>query len=151
MIVDKAIVDGVQNVVYPEMDKVAGNPAGHFANLKRRQSTLIQMEEALKDQTKALSTRTAKMQGAPRASRENVSVYASHATQLPGFSAHRIQNIFIKPNPQRLANSAVWRAFNERPTSIAAIYSLPVRTLLFQPPDLPVVENRRDALQLLGR
>jgi hypothetical protein len=148
VIVDKAIVNGVQDIVYPAMDKAAGKPAGYFANLKQRQGILIQLEEAVDDNIKALATRTAKIKGSPRFSQENVSAYG-HPSSAPGFSIHKLQNIVKRPNPAARADAAVSRSFSGRPSAKGAIMSLPVRNLLMLPEPEPV-KNRKEALDALN-
>jgi hypothetical protein len=148
VIVDREVARGVQDIVYPEMDKAAGKPAGYFANLLNKQSTLIQLGQALDDNANALAVRTAKIQGAPRLSSENVSAYGHPAT-TPGISIHRLQNVVVRPNPLGQANQAIARAsgsFAGSPVSHAAIYSLPVRYLLLEgqePPKTPGEAKKR--------
>lgn len=151
VIIDKAVVDWVQEFVYPQMDVAAGKPNGYFANLKQRQSILIRLEQAADENAKALATRTAKVKGSPRFSTENVSAYG-HPASTPGVSIHKLQNIVSRPNLEARANRAVSRAFRGRPTSQAAIWSLPVRQLLLLPQQEPEppVKNRKEALDLIG-
>ncbi len=151
VIVDKEIARGVQEIVYPAMDQAAGKPSGYFGNLKRRQGTLIQLEEAVDDQVKSLATRTAKIKGSPRFSSENVSAYG-HPASTPGLSIHKLQNVIVRPNPAAAANRAVARSFSGRPIPTAAIWSLPVRELLLLPQQEPEPpQNRQEALTALGR
>ncbi len=155
VIVDRELARGVQDIVYPEMDKAAGRPAGYFSNLLNRQGTLIQLGESLDQNAKAFATRTAKIKGSPRFSTENVSAYGHPAT-APGISIHKLQNALVRPNPLARANAAVARssgAFGGTPISHAGIYSLPVRQLLLQdeeplPPKTP--GEARDRLRTVA-
>ena len=45
--IDNAILDGLRDTVYPEMDRAAGRPQGYFADLKGRQSALITLQQIL--------------------------------------------------------------------------------------------------------
>jgi hypothetical protein len=144
-------VNAIKDIVYPAMDKAAGKPAGYFANLKGRQSTLIEMEKALNTQVNSLATRTAKIKGSPRFSTENVSAYG-HPASAPGLSIHKLQNAIVRPNPLGQANAATARAFSGRPAPTAAIMSLPVRELLLLPQqEAQPPQNRKEALTALGR
>ncbi len=149
--VDREVARGVQDAIYPEMDKIAGKPKGYFADLKQRHGALISLGNALDENAKALATRTAKIKGSPRLSTENVSAYG-HPASAPGISVHKLQNMIVRPNPLGQANAAVNRSFSGRPTAQAAIYSLPVRELLIQNEDeKKPVQNRKEALELLGQ
>jgi hypothetical protein len=147
-IVDREVARGVQDIVYPEMDKAAGKPTGYFRSLLNRQGTLIQLGDALDENAKALATRTAKIKGSPRFSSENVSAYGHPAT-TPGISIHKLQNVFVRPNPAARANAAVARAsgsFRGSPVSHTMVYSFPVRQLLLQdeePPKTPADAKQR--------
>jgi len=153
VIVDKEVADTIRDIMYPEMDKAVGAPAGYHKNLLSRHSTLIELGKTTEEQATGLAMQSAKARGAPRRLRENVSLYQSHLGP-PGVSAHKIQNIFLgPPDPLQAANMAVSRAFHGRPTAVAGVLSFPVRHLLLfdQEETPPPVQNRADALQLLGR
>ena len=149
-IVDREMARGVQDIVYPEMDRAAGKPQGYFRNLLTRQGTLITLGDALDENAKALATRTAKIKGSPRFSSENVSAYGHPATS-PGISVHKLQNIVTRPNPLARASKAIARSsgsFRGSPVSHSMIYTLPVRELLLQqdeqePPKTPADAKSR--------
>jgi hypothetical protein len=145
--IDEAIVQGVQDNVYPAMDRAAGKPNGYFLNLKQRHGNLISLEDALTDRINDLTNKTAIAQGAPRFGTENVSVFG-HPTSPPGFSLHRLQNVVIRPNPMKTANAAVRAGFGGAgPVSTGYVYSLPMRYLLFPQQDQSIREMREKAQQ----
>jgi hypothetical protein len=139
VIVDKEAGDAIRDIMYPEMDKAVGAPEGYYRGLLTRHGTLIEMGNAVKEQSTALAARTAKIRGGATAG-ENVSLYQSHIG-APGISAHKIQNIFKKPNPLAKANAQVSRAFSGRPVPSAIINSLPVRNLMLLPHSEPLPPN----------
>jgi hypothetical protein len=128
--IDREIVDGVRDLVYPQMDAAVGKPTGYFDALKQKQSNLINLEQQVGDTLQALTQKTAEIRGGPRFGTENASVYQSGFKE-PGFSFHKVQNIVKKPNPIGRADAYVGKAFaGGSPTASMAIYSLPIRYLL---------------------
>jgi hypothetical protein len=72
--IDNAILDGLRDTVYPEMDRAAGKPQGYFADLKGRQSSLIDLQSILDKRVKALKGSEAISEVAPRFGSENISL-----------------------------------------------------------------------------
>jgi hypothetical protein len=90
-----------------------------------------------------------KIKGTPRFGSKNVSAYmAGTRTAHPGISVHRLHEVISRPNPEALANKSVRRAFTGRPTSKAAIYSLPLRQLLIQSGQRPPEQKKKPAEQI---
>jgi hypothetical protein len=104
--IDDAINRSIKSTIYPAMDRAAGKPAGYFASLKGRQSSLIDLESKLHDRVQKLTTETAKSKGAPRFSRENISAHVSGAGK-PGFSLYGLMNVLHKPNAMAAVNRGV--------------------------------------------
>ena len=128
------VVNGIKEIVYPEMDRAVGKPTGYFADLKGRQSTLIDMQKSLETQVDRLKTETGKVKGAPRFGMQHVSMYmATSAEPHPGFSLHKLNP--FKPNPEAMANKAVSRAFTgSRKAQTALTAGAMLRTLQGKPP-----------------
>lgn len=125
------VVDAIRDLVYPEMDKAAGKPAGYFGKLKARQSTLIDLQKALDEQADRLSTESMRIKGTPRFSSKNVSFYAAGSTRAhPGFGIRRLHEVLTRADPARVADKSVTRAFAGKPRSKAVLYSYPLRQVL---------------------
>lgn len=142
--IDDAVNQAIRDTVYPILDTSAGKSPGYFANLKRRQSALIDLQSTLDKRTKELRDITARTKGAPRISGENVSLYG-HPTGGVGSSVHRLQDIIIRPNPEKQAARRVRQTFGTgnitrivRPSSRVITATLPVRLLS----TLPEGENQ---------
>jgi hypothetical protein len=120
--VDEAILDGVRDTVYPEMDRAAHKPEGYFADLKGRQSNLITLQSILDKRLKNLQGAQAVSEVAPRFSSENVSLSA-HAGSLPRAGIYGIRNAISPTRELNAASKNVSRAFP------STINTLPYQTL----------------------
>lgn len=119
--IDSAVLDGLRDTVYPEMDRAAGKPAGYFENLKGRQSSLIALQEILDKRLRDLSGAQAISEVTPRLGSENISLSA-HAGSLPRAGVYGIRQA-ISPNRElKSASKHVAKAF-------PAVDSLPYQVL----------------------
>lgn len=146
---DVEIVNGIQEIVYPAMDRAAGKPTGYFASLKQRQSTLIDLQKNLQDQVDTLGTKSAAIKGSPRFGSENVSMYmAGTGAPHPGFSLHRIHRALFREDPLGTANKAVSRAYTGLPTAKAYVSSYPVRQLFLDLGEKPPKKSKTPGQQI---
>jgi hypothetical protein len=118
--IDNAILDGLRESVYPELDVIAGKPAGYFEEMKARQSSLIELQKVLDKRIKDLRGSQAVAEATPRwAPAKNISIYA-HAGDAPRGYIHGIQDIISPPRVETEASKHVTKAFpgakvNEQP------------------------------------
>ena len=120
--IDNAILNGLRDTVYPQMDRAAGKPAGYFKSLKARQSSLMSLQEILEQRVKDLSAKEAVEEVSPRFGSENLSVSA-HAGSLPRVGAYGIRQAISPTRSMAQASKHVSKAF--RPT----VNSLPYQVL----------------------
>lgn len=136
---DKAEADAIRDLVYPQMDKAAGKPAGYYAGLQKKYGSLIGVENATKRNVEKLAASGRVERGAPITERVSGSSYISGEGR-PGISLHRLHNVLSKPNPIGKLDSAAKSAFGHSiPTKVGAaigsdagvgIMSAPIRYLL---------------------
>ena len=126
--IDKAIADGVRDTVYPEMDKLAGKPAGYYRDLKSRIGSMLQLESALNDRVSTLHDQTMQLKGAPRFSRATVRGNVGESGS-PRFWVSNLLSAIHTPNPETAANHAVRGSFPNQ-SSAPLILSLPIKSLL---------------------
>ena len=138
--IDDAINKAVKDTVYPAMDRAAGKPAGYFANMKGRQSALIDLEDTLHDRVEKLKTETAKIKGAPRFSRATVRGNIGE-TGSPRLWLSNILSAVHTPNPAGTANSAVKSALSQGSATHALVLGLPIKALLMPPSSAPLPPN----------
>lgn len=119
--IDNAILDGLRDTVYPEMDRAAGKPVGYFADLKKRQSSLIRLQKILNQRVKDLKGAQAVSEVTPRLSSENISLSA-HAGSLPRAGVYGIKQMLAPKRELKEASKHVAKAF---PT----VNSLPYQVL----------------------
>lgn len=119
--IDNAVLDGLRDTVYPEMDRAAGKPAGYFEDLKGRQSSLITLQEVLDKRIRDLKGSQAISEVAPRFGSENVSVYA-HPGSMPRAVIHGIRQAVAPTRELEAASKHVAKAF-------PAVDSLPYQIL----------------------
>jgi hypothetical protein len=133
--IDKAEADAIRDVVYPQMDKAAGKPAGYFEGLQRKRGALMSIEDQTREHVDALAAKSRKVKGAPMV--DPVRAYGS--TSGHGGFTTRVGAILGPPNPERAANKQVARAFEHTPKTAVGkllgtrpgmeIMSLPLREL----------------------
>lgn len=126
--IDKAIADGVRDVVYPFMDKLSGKPEGYFRNIKGRIGNLIQLESSLDQEVERLHDLTARTKGAPALSRARVRTNVGESGS-PRFWMSNVLGALHAPNEEATANRAVAGSFGQ-PSWIPGIMALPVKALL---------------------
>lgn len=109
--IDNMIEGGLRDTVYPAMDRAAGKPAGYFANLKGRQSSLIQLQDILEKRISDLKGQQAVSSVGSRFTHENVGVSA-HPGSLPRASVYGLKNAVLGPKKVlKQANKQVGKAF----------------------------------------
>jgi len=119
--IDNAVLDGLRDTVYPQMDQAAGKPAGYFADLKGRQSSLIQLQEILDKRLENLQGAQALSEVKPLLGPENVSVSA-HVGSLPRLGLYGLRSALSPMHEMDIANQHVAAAF-------PSINSMPYRAL----------------------
>jgi hypothetical protein len=129
--IDKVISDTIRDTVYPRMDQAAGKPTGFFRSLKQRQGDLMDLQSSLKEESTRLKDTTARIQGGPRLSRENLGVHVGSSGTPHGF-LRGIADVVKKPNPLAVANTRVAQGFarGNRPARFVTD-TLPFRSTLF--------------------
>lgn len=100
-IVNREVATGVQDVIYPMMDRANGKPPGYFADLQGRRSSLIRIDKQLGEEVNKLSDSEAKRIGSPWLSSENVTAYAHAPSGMPGVRFHRLQAWLRSPAKAR--------------------------------------------------
>ncbi|MHB1952132.1 MAG: hypothetical protein ACYCOU_00165 [Sulfobacillus sp.] len=122
--IDNAIEQGLKDTIYSEMDRASGKQAGYFANLKGRQSNLIQLESILNKRVEDLAGKTSVVKGSPRFSTENLSV-SMHAGGTPRLGVYSLRNVLSPSDLLKTADKRVAKAF--APPQVSA---LPYQVLL---------------------
>lgn len=108
--IDNAILDGLRDTVYPAMDRASGKPAGYWADLKGRQSSLIRLQEVLDKRLKDLKGQQAISEVSPRFSTENISI-SMHPGSMPRAGAYGLRNALAPKRVLNEANRQVSKAF----------------------------------------
>jgi hypothetical protein len=108
--VDNAILDGLRDTVYPEMDRAAGRPAGYFEDLKGRQSSLITLQAVLDKRAKDLAGKQAISEVTPPFSTENLSG-SFHVGEMPRLGAYGIRQAIFPSRELDEASKHVAKAF----------------------------------------
>ncbi len=107
---DKAEADAIRDVIYPQMDKAAGKPAGYYADLQRKYGAITRVGNATQKNVEKLAAKGKVQRGAPLSERTSASTYLSEGGR-PGFSLHRIHGIISPANPVKHLDSAAKSAF----------------------------------------
>jgi hypothetical protein len=129
--VDNAILDGLRETVYPEMDRAAGRPQGYFEELKGRQSSLIALQEILDKRIKDLSGQQAISEVAPRFSSENLSG-SVHPGSMPRLGIYGLRQVVSPTRELDAASKHVSKAF-------PSVDSLPYQVLFSATARLPQI------------
>ena len=108
--IDKAEADAIRDVIYPEMDRAAGKPAGTTAKLQARRGALMSLSSAVEENVKKLQAKTQEMAGSSWYERGHISEYGTTGGR-PGLAAHRISAMVHAPNYTAGANRKVASAF----------------------------------------
>ena len=135
---DKIVYDGARDILYDEMDKRF--PGQDFQELKRKQSSVLDMLGDAKDHVEKLEAAQAKRSGAPFSEKAQVSASAHAGGSIVTPRFHGLLNLLPGGGPLVHANSAVSSAFNPSyvgnmasavPVATrAAILTLPVASLV---------------------
>jgi hypothetical protein len=129
-IVDRAVVEGVQDTVYPAMDRYHGKPNGYYRDLKSRQSAILDIDDKLARRVRELSNKTAQLKGAPLLSSESITGHASGGGRV-GMTVHGLQKLVR--GPEGGAKVAVKQAFKGtsplKRGAAAMTMTLPIRAL----------------------
>lgn len=120
--IDNAILNGLRETVYPEMDRAAGKPSGYFEQLKGRQSSLITLQSILDKRVSDLKGSQAVSEVASRFSHENISVSA-HPGSLPRAGLYGLRNVVAPTREMNAASKHVAKAF-------PSVNSMPYQILL---------------------
>ena len=136
--IDKAEADAIRDLVYPQMDKAAGKPAGYFADLQKKRGALITLEKSASKNIEKLTEKAKTAKGAPITDRVNA--YGTSSGRV-GLST-KAASLLHAPNPLAKADKQVARAFLHTPGTKTGqllgtpvgkeILALPLR-LLFNP------------------
>jgi hypothetical protein len=139
--IDKAEADAIRDVVYPQMDKAAGKPAGYFEKLQRKRGALMSIEDQTREHVDSLAAKSKKAKGAPLT--DPIRAYGS--TSGHGGFTTRVGALLGAANPEKTANKQVARAFEHSPKAKVGkilgtrpgmeVMSLPIRELFA--PDEP--------------
>jgi hypothetical protein len=109
--IDKAIADGVRETVYPQMDRLAGKPAGYFASLKQQIGDLLQLQSKVDKQVRTLRDKTARIKGAPLLKKAEAAEGAgSVATGYKHGVFRTLARAIAPENPEKTANKRVAKA-----------------------------------------
>lgn len=115
-IVEGAVREGVKDILYPELDKSAGKPAGYFESLQKRQSALLKIKDAANKTVSELGRQDAMIKGMPMIQKitKKASVYAHPLSGRGGISLHKL-NEPAGVSSLSFANSAARSAFGVHP------------------------------------
>lgn len=124
--IDETVAESSRDVLYDEMERQ--HPGQGYRELKRKQSSVLEMQGKFKDHVERLEATQAKRSGAPLSEKAGVSASAHAGGVTP--RAHITE--LLKKGPLSHANAATKSAFG--PTSAAtarraAILSLPVSSI----------------------
>jgi hypothetical protein len=106
----KAEAEAIRDVIYPQMDKAAGNPLGTTAALQNKRGALMSLENQVNEHLSNLKTTSRQAQGAPLTQKANISSYGTSSGK-PGFAVHRLTSLVHTPNVERQADKKVAQAF----------------------------------------
>ena len=132
--VDEIVADSARDVLYDEMEKQ--HPGQGFRELKRKQSSVLEMQGKFKDHIRKLEAAQAKRAGAPWSEKAGISTSAHPSGAIVTPRIHVTE--LLRKGPLSHANKAVESAFG--PTDAArmrraVILALPVSTLVKPIPD----------------
>lgn len=140
--IDKAEADAIRDVVYPQMDRAAGKPAGYFEKLQQKRGILKSVENQTREQIDTLKNKSMKSKGAPLLDPSH-GYLSTHGNV--GMSLHPAK--LLKKDPLKAADKQVARAFVHTPRSKVGkilgtkpgqeLMSLPLRELFTPDSDQP--------------
>jgi len=119
-IVENAVREGVKDIVYPQLDKAAGKPAGYFRDLQLRQSALLKVREAATATVKELGKQDAAIKGMPMVQKitKKASLYAHPLSGRGGISLHKL-NEPVGVSKLSFADASTRSAFGHHPVESA--------------------------------
>ena len=133
LLIDSTIKDALRDTVYPYADKLAGKPDGYFETLKQQQANLIRLETLLHDRIETLTGKASAARGKSVFERSRFGVAAGTGGNVHGW-ASGLKDVAIPDEELKPANRSVKKAFTPgSPVARAAILSLPLRNLIFDP------------------
>jgi hypothetical protein len=108
--IDKAEADAIRELIYPQMDRAAGKPAGYFESLQRKRGALKSIEKQTQTHLNDLTAKTRKAKGAPI--NDPAHAYASGSGHVGIYT--RLTNLRA-PDVAKRADKQVARAFSHTP------------------------------------
>lgn len=111
--IDKAEADAIRDVVYPQMDKAAGKPAGFTEQLQKRRGALLSTEKQATQNFEKLRKESKWSKGSPPGDR--LHAYGSSHGNI-GVST-KLLSLIRTPDKLSQANKQVSRAFTHTPGS----------------------------------
>lgn len=136
----------LNDMLYSRADTLAGKPKGYFADLKRKQSGLITLQNAVEKNKQALTKASLEESGAPLGERIHQKAYL-HPNLKPGGAIGVTPGVLSTPLEK--ANTAIQKGFPStsrkvvnaartamgKPLSNAQIDALPIRYLFLPEPE----------------
>lgn len=135
---DKIVYDGARDILYNEMDQRF--PGQDFQELKRKQSSVLDMLGNFKDHVERLEATQAKRAGAPVGEKAQVSASAHPGGSVITPRFHGLMNLLPGGGPLTRANAATQAAFSPTASALArraAILSLPMTSIYGRGPAIP--------------
>lgn len=123
--IDQIVEDGTREIVYGELQKTTGKDYGA---LKKRQSSMLSIQDNLHDRVTKLADAQSKLKGAPFSEKVGMSVHGGTHGATP--RAH-IRGLF-GGGPEKSANSAVKSAFGSSKSAQArraVVLAMPITRL----------------------
>ena len=132
--IDNAIANGVRETVYPQLDRLTGQPAGYHADLKDRIGALLNLSNESQKTLDKLNTKSLSSEGAPLLERMGI-----RPRGIIGERPRLFLSEIGKSNPLETVNSRVAGAFPGAGTSAARAAAL-VSALRKVAPNHPLVQ-----------
>jgi hypothetical protein len=126
--IDKAIADGVREMVYPIMDRTAGKPKGYFADLKGRIGSLLELQSNLNEHVKDIHSKSVTASGAPFFERSQFRANVGQSGSPRVWLSNLMSSIHA-PDPESRAGGVLRGAF-KTPSAVPLVMSMPVKVLL---------------------
>jgi hypothetical protein len=129
--VDRAIANTVRDMVYPEMDRLTGKPAGYFRDLQNRVGNLFRLQSDAKEFATAVHQKSMIAKGSTPLERLRPGAAMSARGGVHGFISN-IPSLFRAPDPEAEANTAIRSGYGIRQSiqPPPEALSLPVTALL---------------------
>jgi hypothetical protein len=125
--IDKVVYDESKNVLYDEMERQ--HPGEGYRELKQKQSSILEMQDHLKNHIKRLEAEQTSRKGAPWYDKVGASTSIHGGGPTPRLHVTEA----LKPGPLSRANAAVQRAYSPaRGAARTSILGLPVSSITLQ-------------------